>query len=65
MASPAARLPAPLVLWARSRTVAKVDDGIRAAQMDPVLGGEVEVDEQRLAVLEQLLDRLRVVRGQV
>ena len=25
MANPAARLPAPLVLWVRSRTVAKVD----------------------------------------
>src|SRR2546428_10703249 len=61
MASPAARLPAPLVLGAQPDGGEGGLDGIRAAQVNPVLGREVEVAEQYLAVLEQLLDRLRVL----
>ena len=36
-------------------------DGVGGAQVDPVLGRVLEVGEQDLAVLEQLVGRLRVL----
>jgi hypothetical protein len=52
MARPALRLPAPLVFLVRSRTVVEGGlDGVRTAEMDPVIGRVLEVGEQDLALL--------------
>jgi len=49
--TPAAREPGPLVMRCRSRTVAKVDDRIRGAQVHPVLGGVGVELQQHVEVL--------------
>jgi hypothetical protein len=62
IASPAARLPGPLVTLVRSRTVAKVDSmGLLVFQVHPVLGGEIVEGQQLLGVIHDFRHRLGVL----
>src|SRR6266516_4413538 len=62
MASPAARLPGPLVTLVRSRTVAKGGlDWITGLEVDPVFGGESEEGQQLVLVVGDLRGCLGVL----
>ncbi len=56
---------APFMRTVRCRTVAKaLSIGFDVSKMRPVLGGEIEQRQQRIAILEQAIDRL-VVSGRI
>src|SRR5436190_10925074 len=61
IASPAARLPGPLVTLVRSRTVAKVDSIVARLEVHPVFGGEVVEGQQLLGVIDDFRHRLWVL----